>query len=84
MEGSAGLHHFRTRSWCLARSTHGAMLASWSMAETTISSPGWKVSVEAKLRKSWVVEAPRTASSAMSAMAASHLVDGGLAAVVVR
>jgi hypothetical protein len=46
------------------------------MAETMISSPGWKVSVEAKLRKSWVVEGPRTTWSARSAMAASHLLDG--------
>lgn len=34
-----------------------------------ISSPGRKASAEAKLRKSWVVEAPRTAWSATSATA---------------
>lgn len=55
-----GSHHLMTSCWRSARSTHGAMLASWSMPERTSSSPGWKARVAETLRKSCVVDAPRT------------------------
>lgn len=55
-----GVHHFST-SFCRdARSTHGAMLASWSMLDTTISSPSAKSSAKETLRRSCVVEGPKT------------------------
>jgi hypothetical protein len=47
----------------MARSTHEAMLASWSTAEMTISSPASKLSAYERLRYSCVVDEPRTISS---------------------
>lgn len=60
-----GFHHLRTSFWRSARSTQGAMLASWSTAETISSSPSWKRRAYETLRNSWVVEGPITAASQM-------------------
>ncbi len=55
-----GSHHFSTNLLREARVTQEAMLASWSMAEITISEPSGKGRAKERLRKSCVVEEPRT------------------------
>lgn len=54
-----GVHHFSARFRRLARSFQGAMLASWSIEEMMISSPGWKGNVYDRLRRSCVAEGPK-------------------------
>lgn len=60
MSSLDGRAHLTTSFCRSARSSHDATLASWSTAERTTSSPSWKRKVADALRKSWVVEAPRT------------------------
>jgi len=55
-------HHLMVRFWREARSIQGAMLASWSSGERMSSSPGEKSRAYERLRKSWVVDEPRTIS----------------------
>jgi hypothetical protein len=59
-EGEEGVHHFRTSFCCEARSTHGAIFASWSMLDTIISSPSENCSAKETLRNSCEVEGPKT------------------------
>ena len=55
-----GVHHLMTRLRRLARSTQEAMLASWSIDEMTNSEPSGNSRAYERLRKSWVVEEPKT------------------------
>ena len=55
---SPGFHHLITSFCCLATSFHGVTLASWSMADRTISSPASNWRAKDRLRRSCVAEDP--------------------------
>src|SRR5271156_6669390 len=58
-----GIHHLIVSFFHSAIWTHGAMLASWSSFESTISESSGKLRATDRFRKSWVVAAPKTISS---------------------
>ncbi len=55
-----GFHHLMIKLRRAARSTHDAMLASWSILEMINSDPAGQLSALERFRKSCVVEEPRT------------------------
>ena len=64
-----GVHHFMVSCRQEASCSQDATFASWSSFERMISEPGVRCSYSARerLRKSWVVEGPRTLLQTKSA-----------------
>lgn len=55
-----GSHHLIVSFWRAARATQEAMFASWSILEMISSDPAGNSRAKERLRKSWVVDDPRT------------------------